>query len=876
MAKLFFMEYDDLLLTIGLAGGKGAALARMAGRGIPIPEGFIITTTAYGRFVRDNGIDERIFSLLQGIDEGSPAAWQAAESEILAWFAQGEIADDLLDELNGRLAREEGYGVAVRSSATAEDLPEASFAGLQETFLNAAGQAAIWKAIRETWASLWTARAMRYRALHGIAPQSVSMAVVVQRMVPAIASGVLFSVNPLDGDHGQMLITSTWGLGAPLVGGEITPDSFTVNKEPYKLLSRQIADKPAQLLANPSGQGTLQVGVPAHLRKQPSLKPTELMALMRWGLILEQEMACPVDVEWAIGRDGPLREVQILQARPITQLPQQPVRWRQAKKGLVYSRAGLAEHTPNPVTPLFGSLAIGAFNVPTAQLAAVIMGNDDEYTYKVVNGYVYLCMRKRNLSLRGLLHGTKRSLWKDFLDSRACWQNALHDLRASVRMVEQQDLPSETSLRLLESARGLLRATGKYFTRLQVSTLPAAVVSEIVFVSLQHLCWDRQHRPTERLLFGLDTQVLRGEKLLFDIAQWLPEHAAEVATLLLAGKAASLANAMLGRAAPPMEVPARQWNDFVDRFELYVEETGYSAFDMDISRPTPAEIPVVAMGLLASYLRGEARNPYHWQNECDGQRADWLAHMEEVLVRPPMSWLYRSLNWACECAVDKEDSMASLNYAYPLLRMLFLELGNRLARAGVLPAAADIYWLLEDELEEIIGRLVSRQTIPPYDHILELRKEEWQHTLRLNPPRLFPQSVWLEQLVPWMARPARPPGQPLKGVAASPGCYTGTARVVVTPEDFGLLEPGDVLVAATTTPAWTPLFATAKAIVTDIGGPLGHSSIIAREYGLPAVVATGNASRRILSGQMVRVDGDNGTVLVLTGKEGYDSRRTGN
>ena len=254
MSQPYVLPLNDPQATLETVGGKGASLARLANAGLPVPSGFHVTTDAYRAFVAANDLQPRILAALAGINATDPSALEAASARIHQFFAAASISADIAAAVraaytelsNGQPASDNRQAsVAVRSSATAEDLPEASFAGQQETFLNVSGADEVLTATVKCWASLWTARAIGYRGRQGIAPESVALAVVVQLLVPAEAAGILFTANPITGDRDQVVISAAWGLGEAIVGGLVTPDSLTVDKATGRVLERQIADKQA-------------------------------------------------------------------------------------------------------------------------------------------------------------------------------------------------------------------------------------------------------------------------------------------------------------------------------------------------------------------------------------------------------------------------------------------------------------------------------------------------------------------------------------------------------------------------------------------------------------------------------------------------------
>jgi len=314
------LALDDASATLEMVGGKGASLARMAAAGLPVPAGFHITTAAYRCFVAEHGLQEEILSALSAASPNQPATLDAASQQIAALFAARTMPDAITTAIRQAYAKL-GTGnqpVAVRSSATAEDLPEMSFAGQQETYLNMQGEVMVLDAVKRCWASLWTARAIGYRALHNIAPSDVSLAVVVQELVPAEAAGILFTANPLTGARDQVMINAAWGLGEAIVSGQVSPDTLLVDKANLTIIQQDVSEKEVMTVRTPTG--THEEAVPAEKRNQPVLSPAQAAALARIAVQIEQLYARPMDIEWTF-HDA---HFSIVQARPITALPDPP------------------------------------------------------------------------------------------------------------------------------------------------------------------------------------------------------------------------------------------------------------------------------------------------------------------------------------------------------------------------------------------------------------------------------------------------------------------------------------------------------------------------------------------------------------------------
>ena len=328
-ASPFILNLDDTQATIERVGGKGASLARMVAAGLPVPPGFHITTDAYRRFVDENDLGDRILSAAAQAQVNDPAALDRASEQIQSLIAQGTIPGDITDMIRrwyGELGAD--APVAVRSSATAEDLPGMSFAGQLESYLNVRGGDEVIRAVKRCWASLWTGRAIGYRERQRIRGEDVSMAVVVQQLVSAEVAGVVFTANPVTGALDELMINAAWGLGEAIVSGRVTPDTIVINKQTGMIASQNIASKDVMTVR--LELGTREEPVPAGKRRRAALEPAQAAELSRMGVKIEQLYGQPMDIEWAMC-DG---RIFIVQARPVTALPESraAVEWRSRER----------------------------------------------------------------------------------------------------------------------------------------------------------------------------------------------------------------------------------------------------------------------------------------------------------------------------------------------------------------------------------------------------------------------------------------------------------------------------------------------------------------------------------------------------------------
>jgi pyruvate,water dikinase len=331
---------------------------------------------------------------------------------------------------------------------------------------------------------------------------------------------------------------------------------------------------------------------------------------------------------------------------------------------------------------------------------------------------------------------------------------------------------------------------------------------------------------------------------------------------LLETPSRELAGKLDGAEAPP-GVDTAGWRDWLGRFRAHLEQYGHSIYDLDFAKPLPVDEPLPLLETLKLFIRGDGKDPHARQRESADRREQ---EVKAALARTGglKRWLFRhTLGWAQTFARVREDSIFDIGLGYPVLRRMVRELGRRLAEGGAIAEPDDVFWLAWDEAQRGASALDGGETPETMVSRVEERKAVWEAEKRATPPPQLPPNervmgIKTDAFMPVSAEEQT--GEAIKGIGASPGQVTGPARVLLGPEDFHQMRQGDILVAEITTPAWTPLFAMAAGVVTDIGGPLSHGSIVAREYGIPAVLGTSVATQRIRSGQVVRVDGSAGNV----------------
>jgi len=872
--------------TLDIVGGKGASLAKLANAGLPVPGGFHVTTAAYKQFVAENDLQSRILAALQDVDATQPTTLETASAHIRALFTQSPIpptiaeviraaylalpVSSLLTPNSSLLTPHSQLPVAVRSSATAEDLPDASFAGQQDTYLNIQGVDAVLDAVRRCWASLWTARAISYRARQGIDPDAVSLAVVVQALVFADAAGIMFTANPLNGRRDQAVINAAWGLGEAVVGGLVTPDSYTVDKADGQVVAREIAYK--QTMTVRTAEGTEEQPVSASLRQTPSLTEAQIVELGQLGVQIETLYGMPMDVEWCLA-DG---RFFVVQARPITTLPPEApvapsIAWTLPNPKGQYMHASIADFMPNPVSPLFETLAIPTIaRVGVKEVLRPLTRSEPILPDYIVtlNSYVYINAGYNLREWWWIVTRMMASMPRMLRDAIPLWRDEIRPRYVATVARWRDRAPEALAIdELWAGIQEVNAAAMLHFASLLVATTGASAGSEMLFSNVYNKLIRRKGDPEAPVfLMGYDSTPILAEKSLYDLAEWTRAHP-DLTDYLLATPTADLVAAFFSP-SPPLHLSL---SDFHARLQAHLAAYGHIIYDLDFAKGLPCDDPAPLLETLKMYLRGEGTNPHERQRATE-ERREQAVESTRARLKGLRRWVFdKTLKLGQTMAQVRENALADIGLGYPVLRGLLRELGRRCAQGGGIAEAEDIFWLQAEEVRAAVAALERGEPLAALVEEVARRKTRHAALARVVPPPMLPprkKYMGIDMAFFTPASEESQVGGTLKGIAASAGQVTAPACVLHGPEDFDQMQPGCVLVAATTTPAWTPLFAMAAAVVTDIGGPLSHGSIVAREYGIPAVMGTGVATRRIRNGQPLTVDGNAGTVTLHEGPDG--------
>jgi len=938
MTYNYIMPIDTKTLSLEMIGGKGKSLAKMASAGMSVPSGFYLTTSAYKNFVEKNNLQKAIINYAKPEIIGKTVSFESASKKIQGLIKGVGLPDEIIDEIRQAYDALNGQNpaVAVRSSANAEDLPDLSFAGQQDTYLNVHGDEALIAAIRDCWASLWTPRAISYRHQMGIKQETVAMAVVIQIMVPSDVSGILFTANPVSGERSEIIINSSFGLGEAVVGGQVTPDSYVVDRSTLTVKESMIGPK-AQKIISSDKQGTILLDVSEHERSQSSLSEKSLKELISIALNVEQIFkGVPQDIEWAISSG----KLWMLQSRPITNLPPQPIEvsWEPIPPSKILARRQIIENIPDPCSPLFDELYL------SEGLETIAKGVKRKLTtvgggplFVTLNGYAYERFDfPEVVSLQKEIDKTSTGEEKEEIKARVeqKWEEMILQIKNKTYdpKMEQHDLDlfladlsNEDSKAFNEWAKKAdikdiahevtmpeskdptyVAGNKTQVNEKQIKDWRERALPELLATGEEWRKIDFKTAPDEDLLRGICELTIAGGMYwssngshTFGIAKVtdgqlqaflrenLPDHNFTSGHFLSGFKSKVLeANEYMYKitkqiqadealyelvvTTPPkfmMEVLQNHPDSgpVVKAIEEYLKIYGHLGYSLDFVESLPIEDPSGLLATLKTMVTAKDYNPNKHEVEATRKREEALQKIEQLLDGLNY-WQFRYRNWFTHrFYFIREEVMFYLTSGWPVLRLLALELGQRLVDVGTINAPDDVFYLVTEELTKAINARKENKPIPEYLQLTAERKELREARKRLHPPGTIPEEASNNPGVAFKETQVKndPSSDILRGIPVSPGMVTSPASLIKSPSEFDQMEQDSILVCSMTNPAWTPLFAHASGLVTDMGGILGHGSIVAREYGIPAVVGTGTSTQRVKHGQKITVDGDIGTVKLI-------------
>jgi pyruvate,water dikinase len=838
---------DSAACNLSRAGGKGANLSLLIRSGFPVPGGFVVLTDAYRRFIEAVALVDWIPKQVESIRVDDPAALDAASAAIRERFGAAGMPREIADAARDAYADLGRPGVAVRSSATTEDLPELSFAGQQDTFLNVVSEQALLDAIVRCWSSLWTARAIGYRSRHRIGHDGLAIAVVVQQMVRSESSGVLFTANPLSGKRTEVVVEATLGLGEALVSGRVEPDRYTIVMPAERVVEKTLGSKRVSLRPAPDG-GLAEHAEDAGARQ--ALHDDTIVELARFGARAAEQLRAPQDIEWAFAGG----QLWLLQSRPITSLYPLP-EGVPSEPRQVFISVGAVQGMLDPFTPLgqdvlrvsLGGAFLRHFGQRESSAGTRIVVAGERLFLNATPLLRHAFMRGRIRAGLRLVEPGTHALLDRVLGELApapfdmSWLSLWRVFRVLIR------IPFNTALNLMRPAsrraRMLRRADDTVAAaeaeRSSVATLADAValldraIEMIPRVLAPYLASGVAAGIGMLIVLGaLARRTKDGDRLVLEATRGLPHNVTTEMDLAL------------WRAA--QDRSGRGLDHFLVRYGMR------GVGEIDIGRPRWRDDRSQLLRTIESYQKlpaDQSPDAVFARGAASAEAA--LAQLDAALRQGAGGW------WRAPLARWVGGRMRVLAGLRETPKFFAIRVMAVIREALLAAGGPDVFFLRLEELRaraagdqsDLSVRIAERRAV--YER--EMRRRRVPRILLSNGEAFYGDEI----------KAAEGGEGVLTGSGVSPGVIDGIARIVFDPH-AAQLAPGEILVCRGTDPAWTPFFLTAGGLVTEVGGLLTHGSVVAREYGIPAVVGVPHATTRLVDGQRVRVDGFSGRVTVLS------------
>jgi pyruvate,water dikinase len=858
---LGFQEIDHT--QVAVVGGKGAHLGELSRiEGLRVPAGFCVTTDAFERIMAEAlSMDDRL-DRLSRLKPDEREAIRALSAEIRGTLEGIAIPDDLAAAITRQLAQlGEQAAYAVRSSATAEDLPTASFAGQQDTYLNVVGAAAILQHVSRCWASLFTERAVTYRLRNGVDHRKVYMAVVVQQMVFPQAAGILFTADPVTGNRKVASVEASFGLGEALVSGLVNADVYKVRDG--EVVARTIAAKQLAIHASALG-GTEEQAIEPARQEQPALTEHQILRLAQLGRRIEAHFGRPQDIEWCLVDD----DFQIVQSRPITTLF--PIPTAGDGENHVYVSVGHQQMMTDPIKPLGLSVwqlttprpmseAGGRLFVDVTQILASpasragllgALGKSDPLIRDALETVLDRGDFIPSLPNEGPAWappgGGSAAIQTDpavVTELIARNQASLADLKRDIR--------TKSGMALLEFIVAHIQELKRIQFDPQSMQVIMAGMEATWWLNDQLQAWLGEKNAADTLAQSVPNNVTSEMGLaLMDVADVIRPHPEVVAFLQHVEDEGFLDEL-------PKLTGGRETRDAI---RAWLDKYGMRGVgEIDITRPRWSERPTMLLPILLGHVENFA--PGAAERRFEQGRQEARKKEEEILARlralpdgeAKAEETKRMIDRVRTFAGYREYPKYGMVSRYFVYKQALMEEADRLVQARVLREREDIFYLRFQEIQDVV------RTNQVDDQLIAERRYAFRSYRALTPPRVLTSDG--EGIAGSYRREDFPAGA-LVGLPVSAGTIEGRARVILDMAEADL-EAGDILVTAYTDPSWTPLFVAIKGLVTEVGGLMTHGAVIAREYGLPAVVGVEHATRLIRDGQRIRVHGTDGYVQIL-------------
>lgn len=875
-----------------LTGGKAAGLCELVTAGYVVPEGFVVTTSAYDRFIEHNALGRVAQEKLEGLDHSISEHIDSKSSELRSLINEAELPRDVIDDIRDSYEALGRGKVAVRSSATAEDLPDASFAGQYDTSLNVEGQDALTQHIKNCFGSVWTSRAIAYREENRIPHDQVRVAVIVQKMVDAKSAGVMFTRNPVSENESEIMIESNFGLGESVVGGYAVPDRYIVNSQDFSLVSKEIGTKDTIVAVNTeTGSGVVHKAMSQDDGQKSSLSDEEIVQLAKQGISIEDRFGAPQDVEWAIDHNGNL---YILQSRPIT------VTTSGNSQGdrVFWTRGYSDDYWNDNVTPLFFDLLGDQLTYIVNNETNAIMGYKGLPTHlmKLFRAHVYFNLDVLKAKVVNEMPPFVRSddLMNYFPEGAGYYGK---ETMRSLPFNLKARLMAEIRVTLLDPDGSMTRTADAYseFTEnvfvpyceefdkkldgLASNGTPQQLMDladELDKVMIRHFRLVRYGIPVHNLGMNLIVNYMlkrwlgeRAQVALFPILVAGLEHKTsetnrriyELAEYIRGNK--DLKNVVTSTPSKDLyRILSTHGTDsgksFVSQFDDFLKDFGVRGFTREMYYPRWGEEPAYVFDILKSLVTETSRDLSEQVETLSKKRrkAEGIvvnALKNQRFGRIKLMLFDTILGVSRTYIAFRENQRFNLDRWITRNRRLFLRLGALLHDQGYLERADDVFFLHRKEIRRILNQTLdmsaSETALMAKDRHAEFKKYE-----DVTPPKFLHGEREFNDPLPDSSLA-------LKGIPASQGIVTGKVRILNTIADIPEVKSGEILVVPRTDPGWTPVFSKIGGLVTETGGILSHGAVVSREFGIPAVTNIRNACQMLSSGQLVTLDGNQGLVI---------------
>ncbi len=886
-------------------GNKAANLSFLMTKDFFVPEGYVIKTSAYMLFLMRNKLDNIIQDSLNKIRDNDYSSIEAAAKSIKNAFESSQLPTELTNEISAKYPHYDSYYVAVRSSATAEDLLEASFAGQYDTYLNLKGFKQIFHHIKQCYASLWTDRAISYRIKNMIPHNNVKIATIVQKMISAKSAGVLFTANPITSDISEILIESNFGLGESLMSGQINPDQYIVQKilkkgkKGFRVIDKRIGKKEFAIFSKETNgdTGIEQKLLSEQKSMESSLSDKFIIKLARIGSKIENIFGGkPQDIEWAIDQDD---RIYLLQSRPITSMS--PQKNREKK---MWSRGYSDDYWNDPVSPLFFDLlGENLTKIVNIELNSILgYENIDNKLLKLYNGHVYFnlnvlkhkveneipkMLRNEDLlnyfpdgygyygketiknlpfhiknrviaEIRVMLHDPDGSITKTAVKYDE-WTNMIFNpfcINFDLKFKKIED--TSNGLALFSLAEDLNRAMVPHFSLVRYG-IP---VHNIGMNLLTQYLLARFLGKKESLLYypvlisGLKHKTTETNEEIHSLAALIQDNS-NLKSIILDNKSENIYDLLL------KHEKNSQIHNFLIEFDNFLKKFGDRGFTREPYYPRWSNKPMIHVFNVLKSLTTETTHEKISKNFSSCEIQEKTEKIVEYKIR---SQRFGFIKWKILSVILKvsrlyiifrENQRFILDRWITRNRTVFLEIGKILTNEGILKDSNDVFFLKKREIEDLLHQRFNESEMSKLQIEISNRKRDflkYEHDL---PPKFLLDSLEFNDVLKYSKDSLI-----FQGIPASHGIFTGKIHIIRTISQISTVKANEILVVPRTDPGWTPVFSKIGGLITETGGILSHGAVVSREYGIPAVTNVPNACKLFINGQIVNINGYNGIITI--------------